>query len=105
MSTKSLVVLHLEFWKGTSANFEGYFIMNSYDAILMEIKKEINESTIEIPKYQLNIKTENAEAYHIIGCWIDRFEFESHKYEYTKCYFLCNDLAIKYYSKKVDEAS
>ena len=30
--------------------------MNSYDAILMEIRKEINESTIEIPKYQLNIK-------------------------------------------------
>ena len=66
MSTKSLVVLHLEFWKGTSANFEGYFIMNSYDAILVEIKREINESTIEIPKYQLNIKTENAKEYHII---------------------------------------
>ena len=62
MSTKSLVVFRLEFWKGTSANFEGFFIMNSYDAILMEIKKETNESTIEIPKYQLNIKTENAEA-------------------------------------------
>jgi hypothetical protein len=92
VSTKSLVVLRLEFWNGTSAKFEGYFIMNSYDAILMEIKKEINESTIEIPKYQLKIKTENAEAYHIIDCWIDKFEFENHKYEYTKCYFLCNDI-------------
>jgi hypothetical protein len=92
MSTKSLVVHRLEFWKGTSANFEGYFIMNSYDPMLMEIKKETNEATIEIPKYQLNIKTENAEAYHIIDCWIDRFEFENHKYEYTKCYFLCNDI-------------
>jgi hypothetical protein len=92
MSTKSLGVLRLEFWKGASANFEGYFIMNSYDAILMEIKKEINESTIEIPKYQLIVKTENAEAYHIIDCWIDRFEFENHKYEHTKCYFLCNDI-------------
>ena len=56
MSTKSLAVLHLEFWKGTSANFEGYFIMNSYDAKLTELKKEINQSTIEVPKYQLNIK-------------------------------------------------
>ena len=92
MSTKSLVIHRLEFWKGTSANFEGYFVMNSYDAKLIEIKKEINESTIEIPKYQLNINTENAESYHIIDCWIDRFEFENHKYEYTKCSFLCNDI-------------
>jgi hypothetical protein len=56
----------LEFWKGTSANFEGYFIMNSYDRILMEIKKEINEATIEFPKYQLHITTKNNETYHII---------------------------------------
>ena len=39
--------------------------MNSYDAILMEIKKEINEATIEFPKYQLNLTTENNETYHI----------------------------------------
>jgi hypothetical protein len=51
MSAKSLVVLCLEFWKGTSANFEGYFIMKSYDTRLVEIKKEINEATIEFPKY------------------------------------------------------
>ena len=86
------MVLRLEFWKGTSANFEGYFIMNSYDAILVEIKREINESTIEIPKYQLNIKTENAKAISHYRFWIDRFEFENHVYEYTKCYFLCNDI-------------
>ena len=66
MSTKSLVVYRLDFWKGTSANFEGFFIMNSYDGTLLEIKKEINEATIEVPKYQLNIKTENDKAYHII---------------------------------------
>jgi hypothetical protein len=62
----------LEFWNGTSAKFEGYFIMNSYDTILMEIKKEINEATIEIPKYQLNLTTENNELYHITDCWIDK---------------------------------
>ena len=55
MPTKSLDVLRLDFWKGTSANFEGYFIMKSYDTTLMEIKKEINKATIEFPKYQLNI--------------------------------------------------
>ena len=66
--------------------------MNSYDATLLEIKKEINESTIEVPKYQLSINTENAEAYHILDCWIDRFEFENDRCEYTKCYFLCNDI-------------
>ena len=92
MSTKSLVVLRLEFWKGTSANFEGYFIMKSYDTTLMEIKKEINKATIEFPKYQLNLTTENNETYHITDCWIDKFEFENHKYECTKCYFLCNDI-------------
>ena len=92
MSTRSLVVLRLEFWKSTSANFEGYFIMKSYDTILMEIKKEINEATIEFPKYQLNLTTENNETYHITDCWIDKFEFEKHKYERTKCYFLCNDI-------------
>ena len=27
-----------------------------------------------------------------LDCWIDRFEFENHKYGYTKCYFLCNDI-------------
>ena len=92
MSTRSLVVLHLEFWKSTSANFEGYFIMKSYDRILREIKKEINEATIEFPKYQLNLTTDNNETYHITDCWIDKFEFENHKYECTKCYFLCNDI-------------
>ena len=66
--------------------------MNSYDSRLMEIKKEINEATIEFPKYQLNLTTENNETYHITDCWIDRFEFENHKYEYTKCSFLCNDI-------------
>jgi hypothetical protein len=85
--TKSLDVLRLDFWKGTSANFEGYFIMNSYDTMLTGIKKEINKATIEFPKYQLKITTENDES-----CWIDKFEFENHKYEYTKCYFLCNDI-------------
>ena len=64
--------------------------MKSYDTILMEIKKEINEATIEFPKYQLS--TENNETYHITDRWIDKFEFESHKYERTKCYFLCNDI-------------
>ena len=80
MSTKSLVVLHLEFWNGT------------WGFGIVEIKKEINESTIEIPKYQLNLTTENNETYHITDCWIDKFEFENHKYERTKCYFLCNDI-------------
>ena len=47
----------------------------------MEIKKEINEATIEFPKYQLNLTTENNEIYHITDCWIDKFEFENHKYE------------------------
>jgi hypothetical protein len=89
---RSLEVLHLDFWKGTSANFEGFFIMNSYDRRLMEIKKEINEATIEFPKYQLSITTENDVTYHITDCWIDKFEFENHKYEYTKCSFLCNDI-------------
>ena len=55
MPIRSLDVLHLDFWKGTSANFEGFFIMNSYDRRFMEIKNEINEATIEFPKYQLNI--------------------------------------------------
>jgi len=66
--------------------------MNSYDTRLMSIKKEINAATIEYPKYQLNITTENGERYHITDCWIDKFKFENHKYEYTKCYFLCNDI-------------
>jgi hypothetical protein len=90
--TRSLDVPYLDFWKGTSANFEGFFIMNSYDTRLMAIKKEINEAAIEFPKYQLNISTENDERYHITDCWIDKFEFENHRYEYTKCYFLCNDI-------------
>ena len=80
--------------------------MNSYDAKLTELKKEINQSTIEVPKYQLNIKTENGEAYHIIDCWIDKFEFVNQKYEYTKCYFLCNDIQqLNTTAKKVDETS
>ena len=58
----------------------------------MEIKKEINEATIEFPKYQISLTTENNEIYHITDCWIDKFEFENHDYEYTKCYFLCNDI-------------
>ena len=66
--------------------------MNTYDRILMEIKKEINEATIEFPKYQLHLTTKNNETYHIIDCWIDKLEFEKHKYERTKCYFLCNDI-------------
>jgi hypothetical protein len=92
MSTRCLIVLHLEFWKGTSANFEGHFTMKSNDRILMEIKKEINKATIEFPKYQLNLTTENNETYHITDCWIDKFEFENHEYDCTKCYFLCNDI-------------
>jgi hypothetical protein len=90
--TRSLDVLRLDFWKGTSANFEGYFIMNTYDTMLTGIKKEINKATIEFPKYQLKITTENDEIYHITDGWIDKVEFENHKYEYTKCYFLCNDI-------------
>jgi hypothetical protein len=66
--------------------------MNSYDRILIEIKKEINEATIEFPKYQLHITTKNNETYDITDCWIDKFEFENKKYERTKCYFLCNDI-------------
>ena len=56
----------------------------------MEIKKEINEATIEFPKYQLSITTENDETSHYR--LLDKFEFENHDYEYTKCYFLCNDI-------------
>ena len=92
MPTRSLDVLHFDFWKGNSANFEGFFTMSSYDRTLIAIKKEINEATIEFPKYQLNITTENDKAYHITDCWIDRFEFENNRYENTKCYFLCNHI-------------
>ncbi len=92
MPTKSLDVLRLDFWKGTSANFEGYFIMNSSDTKLSGIRREINKATVELPKYQLTITTENDMTYHVIDCWIDKFEFENHKYKYTKCSFLCNDI-------------
>lgn len=56
---QSSEVLGLNFWKGTSAKFEGHFTMNSYHATLVEIKKELNEATIEFPKYHLKIRTED----------------------------------------------
>jgi hypothetical protein len=92
VAAKSLEVLRLHFWKGTAANFEGYFTMNSYHPKLTEIKKEINEATIEFPKYQLDIRTEDSKIYKVTDCWIDKLEFENNNQEYTKCYFLCNDM-------------
>lgn len=66
--------------------------MKSYDTKLTGIKKGINEATSEFPKYQLIVTTEENTTYHITDCWIDKFEFENHRYECTKCYFLCNDV-------------
>ena len=63
MTAKSLEVLGLNFWKGTGAKFEGHFTMNSYHATLVEIKKELNEATIEFPKYHLKIRTEDRKIY------------------------------------------
>lgn len=59
---------------------------------MMQNKNTWSGDENRYPKYQLNIATENNETYHITDCWIDKFEFEDHKYEYTKCYFLCNDI-------------
>ena len=63
------------------ANYEDYFIMDSTDPKLAEIKKEINRGAIELPKYQLLITTAEGIAYQIRDCWIDKIEFEKHKYE------------------------
>ena len=59
MTAQSLEVLGLNFWKGTGAKFEGHFTMNSYHATLVVIRKELNEATIEFPKYHLKIRTED----------------------------------------------
>jgi len=55
--------------------------MDSTDPKLAEIKKEINRGAIELPKYQLLITTAEGIAYQIRDCWIDKIEFEKHKYE------------------------
>lgn len=49
----------LNFWKGTAANFDGHFTMKSYHTKLVKIKKELKEATVEFPKYQLKIRTED----------------------------------------------
>jgi hypothetical protein len=89
---KKLHVTFFHFEKGRAANFEGYFIMDSADPKLYEIKKEINRATIELPKYQLLVTTAEGNAYQVRDCWIDKIEFEQNKYEFTICYFVSNDV-------------
>jgi hypothetical protein len=93
VADKRLNVKIFHFQKGRAANYEGYFIMDSTDPKLAEIKKEINRATIELPKYQLLITTAEGAAYQVRDCWIDKLEFEKNKYESTKCYFVSNDVS------------
>ncbi len=93
MADKRLNVKFFHFQKGRVANYEGHFIMDSTDPKLVEIKKEINRATIELPKYQLLITTAEGITYQVRDCWIDKLEFEKNKYESTKCYFVSNDVS------------
>jgi hypothetical protein len=74
-------MLIFHFQKIKPASYEGYFIMDSTDPKLAEIKKEIYRAAIELPKYQLLITTAEVIAYQVRDCWIDKLEFEKHKYE------------------------
>ena len=94
MADKRLNVRLFHFQKGRAANFEGYFVMDSNDSILAEIKREINRATIELPKYQLLITTAEGTTYQVGDCWIDKLEFEKNKYESTRCFFVSNDVSI-----------
>ena len=54
----------------------------------MKIKKELKEATVEFPKYQLKIRTEDRKIENkVTDCWIDRFEFENYNYEHIKMLF------------------
>ena len=44
---------------------------------------------LSFPKYQLNLTTENNETYHIIDCWIDKFEFEKRKFKNIRSVTFC----------------
>jgi hypothetical protein len=93
VADKRLNVKIFHFQEIKPANYEGYFIMDSADLRLAEIKKEMNRGAIELPKYQLLITTAEGIANQVRDCWIDKLEFEKNKYESTKCYFFSNDVS------------
>ena len=90
MVNRVLNVQDFFFFPGKTARYEGHFLTSSFDPILIEITKKINESISEIPTYQLLLNVQNSKSYEISDCRIYRFENQNSGY--TKCYFLCNDV-------------
>ncbi len=92
MPEKEINVIGFHFQRGSETNFEGRFTLASSDKELKEFKKEMHEAKSELPKYQLILITRDGGRFQVIGCWIERFEFENNGYKYTKCYFLSNEV-------------
>jgi hypothetical protein len=90
MVNRVLNVQDFFFFPGKTAKFEGHFLTSSFDPILIEITKKINESVSEIPKYQLLLNVQNSKSYEISDCRIYRFENQSS--DHTMCYFFSNDI-------------
>ena len=90
MSNSVLNVQDFFFFPGSTARFEGHFLMHTSDPILIEIAKHINESISEIPKYQLLLNVKNGKSYEISDCRI--YRFENRNLEQTICHFFCNDI-------------